>query len=114
MQPGQPDMQMILQQAQKMQEQLMAAQAELATAEVIGQAGNGLVQVTMTAAQEVRDVRIDPGVVDPDDIETLQDLIVGALHDAARAAQELQAEKMGPLAGGLGDAAGGLGLPGLG
>ncbi len=114
MQPGQPDMQMILQQAQKMQEQLMAAQAELATAEVIGQAGNGLVQVTMTAAQEVRDIRIDPGVVDPDDVETLQDLIVGALLDAARAAQELQAEKMGPLAGGLGDAAGGLGLPGLG
>ncbi len=111
MQPGQPDMQMILQQAQKMQEQLMAAQAELATAEVVGQAGNGLVQVTMTAAQEVRAVRIDPKVIDPEDAETLQDLIVGALQDAARAAQELQAEKMGPLAGGLG---GDLGLPGLG
>jgi DNA-binding YbaB/EbfC family protein len=113
-QPGQPDMQMILQQAQKMQEQLMAAQAELAETEVIGQAGNGLVQVTQTAAGEVRAVRVDPKVVDPDDIETLQDLLVGALHDAARAAQALQAEKMGPLAGGLGDAAGGLGLPGLG
>ncbi len=50
MQPGQPDMQMILQQAQKMQEQLMAAQAELASTEVTGQAGNGLVQVTTTAA----------------------------------------------------------------
>ena len=114
MQPGQPDMQMILQQAQKMQEQLMAAQAELAAAEVTGQAGNGLVQVTTTAAGEVRSVRIDPQVVDPDDIETLQDLIVGALQDAARAAQQMQAEKMGPLAGGLGDAAGGLGLPGIG
>ncbi len=111
MQPGQPDMQMILQQAQKMQEQLMAAQAELASAEVVGQAGNGLVQVTMTAAQEVRAVRIDPKVVDPDDVETLQDLLVGALQDASRAAAELQAEKMGPLAGGLG---GDLGLPGLG
>ena len=111
MQPGQPDMQMILQQAQKMQEQLMAAQAELASAEVIGQAGNGLVQVTMTAAQEVRAVRIDPKVVDADDVETLQDLLVGALQDASRAAAELQAEKMGPLAGGLG---GDLGLPGLG
>jgi nucleoid-associated protein EbfC len=110
-QPGQPDMQMILQQAQKMQEQLMAAQAELASAEVVGQAGNGLVQVTMTAAQEVRAVRIDPQVVDPDDVETLQDLLVGALQDASRAAAELQAEKMGPLAGGLG---GDLGLPGLG
>lgn len=111
MQPGQPDMQMILQQAQQMQEQLMAAQAELASAEVIGQAGNGLVQVTMTAAGEVRAVRIDPKIVDADDVETLQDLIVGALHDAATAAQDLQSEKMGPITGGLG---GGMGLPGLG
>ncbi len=107
MQPGQPDMQMILAQAQKMQEQLMAAQAELATAEVTGQAGNGLVQVTMTAAQEVLAVRIDPKIVDPDDVETLQDLIVGALQDAAQAAQDLQADKMGPLTGGLG-------IPGIG
>jgi nucleoid-associated protein EbfC len=105
-------MQMILQQAQKMQQQLMAAQAELAAAEVVGQAGNGLVQVTMTAAGEVRNVRIDPKVVDPDDVETLQDLVVGAMQDAARAAQEMQAAKMGPLAGGLGGA-GGLGLPGM-
>ena len=112
MQPGQPDLQMIMQQAQKMQEQLIAAQAELASAEVTGQAGNGLVQVTMTAAGEVRAVRIDPQVVDPEDVDTLQDLVVGALQDAARVAQELQAEKMGPLAGGLGDA-GGLGLPGF-
>jgi DNA-binding YbaB/EbfC family protein len=108
-QPGQPDLQMIMQQAQKMQEQLIAAQAELASAEVTGQTGNGLVQVTMTAAGDVRAVRIDPKVVDPDDVDTLQDLVVGALHDAARAAQQLQAEKMGPLAGG----AGGLGLPGF-
>lgn len=107
MQPGQPDMQMIMQQAQKMQEQLMAAQQELATAEVTGQAGNGLVQVTMTAAQEVLAVRIDPKVVDPEDIETLQDLVVGALQDASAAAQALQAQKMGPLTGGLG-------LPGIG
>ena len=113
MQPGQPDLQMIMQQAQKMQEQLIAAQAELASSEVAGQAGNGLVQVTMTAAGEVLAVRIDPQVVDPDDVDTLQDLVVGALQDAARAAQQLQAEKMGPLAGGLGGGAGGLGLPGF-
>ena len=92
MQPGQPDLQMIMQQAQKMQEQLIAAQAELASAEVTGQAGNGLVQVTMTAAGEVLAVRIDPQVVDPDDVDTLQDLVVGALQDAARAAQQLQAK----------------------
>jgi DNA-binding YbaB/EbfC family protein len=112
-QPGQPDMAMIMQQAQRMQEQLIAAQAELASAEVTGQAGNGLVQVTMTAAGDVRAVRIDPKIVDPDDVDTLQDLVVGALHDAARAAQQLQAEKMGPLAGGLGGDMGGLGLPGF-
>ena len=113
MQPGQPDLQMIMQQAQKMQEQLIAAQAELAASEVTGQAGNGLVQVTMTAAGDVRAVRIDPQVVDPEDVDTLQDLVVGALQDAARAAQQLQAEKMGPLAGGLGGGGGGLGLPGF-
>lgn len=107
MQPGQPDMQMIMQQAQKMQEQLMAAQQELLTAEVTGQAGNGLVQVTMTAAQEVLAVRIDPKIVDPEDVDTLQDLIVGALQDASAAAQAMQQEKMGPLAGGLG-------IPGIG
>jgi len=109
---GQPDMAMILQQAQKMQEQLMTAQQELAEAEVTGQAGNGLVRVTQTAAGEVRSVEIDPKIVDPEDVETLQDLLVGAIQDAARAAQELQAEKMGPLTGGLGDLGGGFGLPG--
>jgi nucleoid-associated protein EbfC len=107
-QPGQPDMQMIMQQAQKMQQQLVAAQEELAVAQVTGQAGNGLVQVTQTGAGEVLAVRIDPQVVDPDDVETLQDLVVGAIQDATAAAARLQAEKMGPLAGGLG------GLPGLG
>ena len=64
------------------------------------------------ALRDVRAVRIDPKVVDPDDVETLQDLVVGALQDAARAAQQLQQEKMGPLAGGLGGD-GGLGLPGF-
>ena len=110
MQPGQPDMQMILQQAQKMQQQLQEAQAELATAEVTGQAGNGLVEVTVTAGLEPRAVKIDPKVVDPEDVETLQDLVAGALGDAVRRAQELQQQKMGPLAGGLD--MGGLGLPG--
>lgn len=105
-------MALILQQAQRMQEQLLAAQSELATATVTGQAGNGLVRVTQTAAGEVLSVEIDPKIVDPEDVETLQDLIVGALADAAAAAQQLQAQKLGPLAGGLGDFGGGLGLPG--
>ena len=90
----------------------MSLGLERAGMTVVGQAGNGLVQVTMTAAGEVRSVRIDPKIVDPDDVDTLQDLVVGAMQDAARAAQEMQAAKMGPLAGGLGGA-GGLGLPGM-
>jgi DNA-binding YbaB/EbfC family protein len=102
-------MEMILQQAQAMQQQLLAAQAELAEAEVTGQAGNGLVQVTMTAAQELRSVTIDPKVVDPEDVDTLQDLVVGAFQDAAQKAAALQQQKMGPLAGALGG-----GFPGLG
>ncbi|MBC3194203.1 YbaB/EbfC family nucleoid-associated protein [Pseudonocardia sp. C8] len=110
MQPGQPDMQTILQQAQKMQQQLQQVQEELAAAEVTGQAGNGLVEVTVTAGLEPRSVKIDPTVVDPEDVETLQDLVTGALADAVRRAQELQQQKMGPLAGGLD--MGGLGLPG--
>lgn len=102
MEPGQtPDMSAILQQAQAMQEQLMTAQAELAETEVTGQAGNGLVTVTQTAAGEIRGLRIDPKVVDPSDVDTLQDLVLGALADAADNAATLQAEKMGPLAGGF-------------
>jgi DNA-binding YbaB/EbfC family protein len=108
---SQPDMHMILQQAQRMQRQLADAQEELARAEVTGQAGNGLVKVTRTASGDVREIIIDPKVVDPQDVETLQDLIVGAIEDAARAAKELQEEKLGSVAGGLGALAGGLGLP---
>lgn len=106
-------MQQILQQAQKMQEQLMSAQAELAQSEVSGQAGNGLVSITLTGSGEVRGVTIDPKVVDPDDVETLQDLVIGAFADANRALQELTQEKMGPLAGALGGPGGGMGLPGM-
>ena len=68
----------LLAQAQQMQQQLMEAQEKLANAEVHGQAGGGLVQVTMKGSGEVVAVPIDPKVVDPDDVETLQDLIVGA------------------------------------
>jgi nucleoid-associated protein EbfC len=111
---AQPDMHMILQQAQRMQRQLADAQDQLARAEVTGQAGGGLVKVTRTASGEVRTISIDPKVVDPEDVETLQDLIVGAIQDAERAAKQLQEEKLGSVAGGLGALAGGLGLPGAG
>lgn len=110
MQPGQqPDMSALLAQAQQVQQQLMEAQEALANAEVQGQAGGGLVQVTSKGSGEIVAVRIDPKVVDPDDVETLQDLILGALSDAAKQVTILAQSKLGPLAGGLGD----LGLPGM-
>lgn len=111
MQPGGPNMQQILQQAQKMQQQLATAQQELAEAEVTGTAGGGLVTAVVTGGGELKSLNIDPTAVDPDDVETLSDLIVAAVRDANRAAQELAAEKMGPLAGGMGgmDDLGGLG-----
>jgi DNA-binding YbaB/EbfC family protein len=92
----------LLAQAQQMQQQLMEAQQQLAAAEVHGQAGGGLVQVTMKGNGEVVAVSIDPKVVDPDDVETLQDLIVGALSDASARVADLAQSRLGPLAGGLG------------
>lgn len=103
MQPGDtPDMSALLAQAQQMQQQLMEAQEQLAASEVQGQAGGGLVQVTMRGNGEVLAVSIDPKVVDPSDVETLQDLIVGAVADASRQVTVLAQNRLGPLAGGLG------------
>ncbi|HEY5835784.1 YbaB/EbfC family nucleoid-associated protein [Streptomyces sp.] len=104
---GQPNMQELLQQAQRMQQDLAAAQEELAEAEVEGTAGGGLVKATVTGAGELRALVIDPKAVDPEDTETLADLVVAAVHNANDAAQELQQAKLGPLAQGLG------GMPGL-
>jgi DNA-binding YbaB/EbfC family protein len=101
-------MQALLQQAQKMQQDLAAAQQELAETDVEGSAGGGLVKATVSGAGELRALVIDPKAVDPDDTETLADLVVAAVHSATDAAQELQQAKLGPLAQGLGG-----GLPGL-
>jgi DNA-binding YbaB/EbfC family protein len=106
---GQPNLQQLLKQAQKMQEQVASAQAELAGTELTGTAGGGLVTVTMTGTGEVTGVKIDPKAVDPDDVETLEDLVLAAIHNAAEAVRALTEQKMGPVAGGLG----GLGLPGF-
>ncbi|GAA1153920.1 YbaB/EbfC family nucleoid-associated protein [Streptomyces hebeiensis] len=104
---GQPNMQDLLQQAQKMQQDLARAQEELAATEVDGQAGGGLVKATVNGSGELRGLVIDPKAVDPDDTETLADLVVAAVHAANANAQALQQEKLGPLAQGLG------GMPGL-
>jgi nucleoid-associated protein EbfC len=116
---GQPNMQQIMEQAQKMQQQLLTVQEELAEAEVSGSAGGGLVTAVVSGSGELKSVTIDPKAVDPEDTDTLSDLVVAAVRDANRAAQELQAEKMGPVAGALGGGQGGgldmggLGLPGM-
>jgi DNA-binding YbaB/EbfC family protein len=98
-----------MKQAQKMQQQMATAQAELAEAEVTGTAGGGLVTVTVSGTGEVKSVKIDPKAVDPDDVETLEDLVLAAVHNANEAARALTEEKMGPVTGGMG----GLGLPGF-
>ena len=106
---GQPNLQQLMKQAQKMQQQLEEAQAELAATEVTGSAGGGLVTATLTGSGELTAVTIDPKAVDPDDVETLQDLIVAAVRDAHGAMTKLANDKLGPMTGGMG----GLGLPGL-
>ena len=102
-------MQQMLKQAQKMQQQIAKAQAELAEAELTGTAGGGLVTATVAGTGELKAIKIDPKAVDPEDVETLEDLVVAAVHNAAEAARELTEKKMGPVAGGKG----GLGLPGF-
>lgn len=90
-----------------MQQDLARAQEELAATEVDGQAGGGLVKATVTGSGELRALAIDPKAVDPEDTETLADLIVAAVQAANENAQELQQKKLGPLAQGMG------GMPGL-
>ncbi len=102
----------LLKQAQQMQQRLAEAQEELGKATVRGTAGGGLVTATVTGAGEVVGLEIDPKAIDPSDAEGLADLVLAAIRDANRAARELQATTMGPLAAGLGGA-GTLGLPGL-
>jgi len=102
-------MQQLMKQAQKMQQELLAAQEELAATEVTGSAGGSLVTATVTGSGELRSLVIDPSVVDPEDVETLQDLVIAAVRDASRAAQDLAGQRMGPLTQGMG----GLGLPGM-
>ena len=98
----------LLKQAQAMQEQMLAAQEQAAAQEVEGQAGGGRVRVTSTGSLEFTKVRIDPSVVDPMEIELLEDLILAAVHDAVARARALQSNAMGGLPA-LGDLGGLLG-----
>jgi len=107
--PAQPNLQQLMAQAQKMQQQMMAAQTELAGTHVTGETAGGLVKAVVTGTRELVSVEIGPSVVDPEDVETLQDLVVAAIRDASAKAEQLAADRMGPLSAGVG----GMGLPGF-
>ena len=99
----------MMRQVQQMQEQMFAAQAALAEERVEGSAGGGMVTAVVTGTGDLVSVTLAPEVVDPDDIEMLQDLVVAAIHDANRIAQAKQSESMGGLTGGIDLSAFGLG-----
>lgn len=96
---GNNNMQALMRQAQKMQEEAMRAQEEIDEAEVTGSASGGLVKVTLKGNKNAVSVNIDPSVVDADDVEMLEDLIVAALNDATDKADKLRAEKLGRFGG---------------
>ena len=105
------DMNKMLKEAQRMQDELAKAQAEAANEIVEASAGGGMVTVKANGAGEVVSITIDPRAIDPDDPELLSDLVLAAVNEALRSAQSLAQTKLGGMSG-LGDL-GGLGLPGL-
>jgi nucleoid-associated protein EbfC len=112
----QPNMQQMLKQVQKMQQDMMAAQEQLKDETVEASAGGGMVTVKISGDLVIKEIRIDPDAVDPEDVEMLQDTVVAAVNQAIDQAQQLAASKMGGIAGGLGGPGGplgGLGLPGM-
>jgi hypothetical protein len=102
------DMGKMMKQVQEMQAEMAKAQEQLAEEVVEASAGGGMVKVRMSGSLELRDVAIDPQALDPDDVDVLQDMILAAVNEATRSAQERAQTKMGGITGGLGD----LGLPG--
>ena len=96
------DMRKLMQQAQQMQEQLTAAQDELASATFEGSAGGGVVKATVTGSNEIVSVEIDPSVIDPEDAEMLGDLVVAAVNQAIKNAADAAQQSLGGLTGGLG------------
>jgi nucleoid-associated protein EbfC len=111
-QPGMPNMQQMLKQVQKMQADMVAAQESLKDEVVDASAGGGMVKVQVTGDLVVKSIEIDPQAVDPDDVEMLSDMVLAAVNEGLRAAQELAAARIGSVTGGIGGL-GGLGLPGM-
>jgi hypothetical protein len=99
--PQQPNMQQMLKQVQKMQADMAAAQESLKDEVVESSAGGGMVKVQVTGEMELKAVTIDPAAVDPDDVELLQDMVLAAVNEGLRSAQEVAAKKMGAITGGL-------------
>ena len=99
---GGGNMNQMMMQARKMQQDLQKAQQEIAETEVIGTAGGEMVEVVITGDKKMVSVTIDPKAVDPDDVEMLEDLLVAAFNAAMEEADKLSAEKLGPMAGMLG------------
>ena len=96
-----PQYQKMMKQVQEMQRKMAEAQEQLADETVEASAGGGMVTVVMTGSLEVREVRIKPEAVDPDDVEMLQDLVTAATNEALRSAQALASDRMGGATGGL-------------
>ena len=96
-----PQYQKMMKRVQEMQKKMAEAQEQLAGETVEASAGGGMVTVVMTGALEVREVRIKPEAVDPDDVEMLQDLVTAATNEALRSAQALASDRMGGATGGL-------------
>jgi DNA-binding YbaB/EbfC family protein len=107
--PKQPNLGQMMQQVQQMQAEMAKAQEELKSEVVEASARGGMVTVKVSGDLELKELRVDPEAIDPDDVELLQDMILAAVNEGLRAAQERAASKMGQAAGGLGD----LGIPGL-
>jgi nucleoid-associated protein EbfC len=109
--PQPPNMQQMMRQVQKMQQDMAAAQEQLKHEEVEASAGGGMVKVKVSGDLVVKSVVIDPEAIDPEDPELLQDMVLAAVNEGVRAAQELQQQKLGGLTGGMD--LGSLGLPGF-
>lgn len=126
--PQPPNLGALLQQAQKMQEEMLAAQEKLKDEVIEASAGGGMVKVTMSGDLELKSLTIDPDAVDPEDVEMLQDMVMAAINEASRQAMELQSRLsgggmdpsaaldalggLGGLGGALGGGGGAGGLPG--
>jgi len=91
----------ILKQAQQLQTKMLRTQEELANATVEATSGGGAVTVVMTGQQEIRSIKISPEVVDPEDVELLEDMILAAVKEATQKSREMAEKKMGALTGGL-------------